>query len=256
MTIQKLNSTVSSSSAKQNFAQNSMYKLSDEQIKMIAFAEPKRRLSNVQKNSIYTLMVGLPIVDSFLNGAMTQGSFAKKSVKFLSHQYRWLGVFAVGSALFGAKRFVNSKSQALDNFNKKHPILSTGIDFAALYGALIGATSVAFSLSNAVNSKFPKLTSFVRENISGKFSKVLDNTKFNKKFVSKFDDYLAKNTYAKKAGTFLAVAAAPVIAIATLLRCSKEANFAVTRANNNYILLNVFNSFFPEKPVERENIDA
>lgn len=252
MTIQNLNSVSISSSQRQSFAGNLLYKLSDEQIKEIAFAEPKRRLLDVQKNSKYALLVGLPIVDSLLKGAMTQGSLAKKTTQFLAQQSRWLGVFAVGSALFGAKRFINKKSETLDNFNKKHPVLSTGIDFVALYGALTGATQLLFSTARVINKKFPKIAS-INNNVEVKFAKFINNSNLNKKYVSKFDEYLTKNDYAKKAGTFLAITAAPIIAIATLLRCSKEANFAASRANNNFILLNMFNQFLPEKPVVEED---
>lgn len=256
MTIQKLNSVAFGSSMKQNFGENSLYKLSDEQIKQIALAEPSRRLQSVKKNSVYTLMVGLPLVDSFLSAAMTDGSLAKKSAKFLAQQSRWLGVFAVGSALFGAKHFINKKSEILDNFNKKHPVLATGVDFAALYGSIVGVGVAASSMLKVINNKFPKLTVVFNKNISNKFSKVLDNSVLNKKYVNKFNNYLAKNSYAKKAGTFFAVTAAPVIAIATILRCSKEANFAASRANNNYILLNLFNRFLPEKPILDDDTQA
>ena len=74
MIIQKLNNTSFGSSMKQNFGENSLYKLSDEQIKSIAISEPSRRLHEVQKNSKYALLVGLPLIDSLLKGVMTQGS--------------------------------------------------------------------------------------------------------------------------------------------------------------------------------------
>lgn len=255
MTIQKLNNTSFGSSTKQNFGENSLYRLSDEQIKSIAISEPSRRLHEVQKNSKYTLLVGVPLVDSLLSGAMTSGSLAKKTTQFLTQQSKWLGVFAVGSALFGAKHFINKKSETLDNFNKKHPVLSTGVDFVALYGALTVAALGTSSLIKAVNKKYPKISDVIERTITSKVGKVLDNTTLNKNFVQKFDAYMAKNNYARKAGAFVALSAAPLMAIAALMRLSKETNFAASRANNNYILLNTFNRFLPEKPVEEENID-
>ena len=57
-------------------------------------------------------------------------------------------------------------------------------------------------------------------------------------------------------GIVLAIATAPIIAIATVIRQNKEIKSAIKEANNNYTLLSMLNRMLPENEEKAQNIDT
>ena len=108
-------------------------KLSDEDLKILASVGPNNRLQKVSQKTVNTLLFTIPIIDSVATGLVKKGQLSSKLSSTAKTAGKWGAVFAVAASLNAVKRFVNSKSDALDKFNKEHAFASTMIDFAVLY---------------------------------------------------------------------------------------------------------------------------
>lgn len=221
-------------------------KLSDNEVKQIALARPYQKISSVRKNALYTIFLSIPVVDSFLKSTMTKGSLYKKSAAFAKNSIHWASVYAVGLSVLGLKKAINNRVETLDNFDKKHPVASFGIDIAVLFTALNTAKSGIEKTKTLLKEKAPELLKTIDKKIKKPVSKWLNKTNLNKKHIKAFDKYIAKHPYSKAAGIVMAVITAPIMALATIIRHNKEVNSAIREANNNYVLLGLFNSLLPE----------
>ena len=227
-------------------------RLSDSEIQKLATTAPKKRLQDVKRKSFYTLILGIPLVDSTLNAAMTSGKLYTKASAFVKNNVKWAGIFAVGAGVLGIKNDINKNIQPLNNFDKKHPAISFGIDVAALFTAYNFAGKGANALKNLAIRKYPKIFHKISNKIEKPLKLVLNHCKINNN-IRTFDKHLTKNPYAKTAGTILLTTAAPLMAISTLVRQNKEINAAINQANKNYVILKAFNSLLPEKTQEQDS---
>ena len=231
-------------------------KLSEDEIQKIAVAKPYQKISDVRKNALYTVFLGIPVADSFIKSTLTSGNLYKKTSTFAKNSAHWAGVYAIGLGVLELKKAINNKVETLDYFDYKHPIASFGVDMTVLYTALSLARLGAEKIKNQIKEKAPQILKSIDKKITKPLSKKLNQTNFSKNQVKTLDKYIAKHPYTKAAGIVLTIATAPIIAIATVVRQNKEINSAIKEANNNYTLLSMLNSMLPENEEKAQNIDT
>lgn len=243
MTISSINSTT---------AQNMgsvvpVRKLSEEEIRNIAIQEPNKKVAQVRNNAMYTLFFGIPVADSLFNAVMTKGPLFQKSSSFAKNIGRWAGIFALSTGLLGARKAITNRSEKLREFEQKNPAVSYGLDIALLITAFGFAKHGYNKLKNVVKEKFPTLLKDFDKKFSQTAKRVLNNSQLNKKYIKSLDKYLEANPYAQKAGKFMTLTIAPIMALATFIRFNKEVNSAVKQANQNYFVLSTLNDLIQNK---------
>ncbi len=222
-------------------------KLSDEDLKILASVGPNNRLQKVSQKTVNTLLFTIPIIDSVATGLVKKGQLSSKLSSTAKTAGKWGAVFAVAASLNAVKRFVNSKSDALDKFNKEHAFASTMIDFAVLYTAFNAVTNAGKNLFEYTKNSFPTIGKTLKNSVLKPSKEFLNNSIINKKIVKPAENYVAKKPYLAGANKITAALLVPTMAIAVLMRYNKEYKNRNENVQTNYNFLKAVNSFLPEK---------
>lgn len=248
MSISKINNGLSFSKTP-NFGSEpfELHKLDDETLYDIASYDAKRRLTEISKKSVKTVLIGVPIADALVSGVAHNGQLASKLSKSASVLGRWGMIFAAGAAVLGAKFAINSQSKTLDNFDRNHRFLSFGVDIGALYGALTLCDKVGVKISSTAKKLAPKMTKTFSERVSQPLKSALNNSVVNHWTVKPFEKFLTNHHHYNAALKTFAVFLAPTIALAAIFRFNKEVNTASDSVESNFIKLKAINDLLPDK---------
>lgn len=222
-------------------------KFSDEDLKTLASVGPDRRFGYVTKNTIKALLITVPLLDTAVSGIVKKGNLSDKLLKSVGTAGKWGAVFAT-AAVFGAvKGYVNSKSETLDNFNKKHSAISTVIDFAVLYTGFNALLNGSKKLFEYTKNSFPKITNGVKNVVSNPLKNFLNNSFVNKKLVKPAEQFVSRHPNLGAANKVTASLLVPTMAAAVLMRFGKEAKNHDKDVQNNYRFLKEINNLLPDK---------
>lgn len=251
MPISKINNSLSFKQTQNPGVEpTKLYRLDDDTLYDIASSDARNRIRKVTNNSLKTVLIGLPVADAVVSGIAHNGQLSSKLTKSASALGKWAGVFAAAAVVLGVKRAVNSKSETLDNLDKNSRFLGFAIDFGALYAAVnifsnLGKVSKAYA-----ETKFPKFFNSFHKYLKQPVKDILNASVINKKIVKPFENYLTKHPHHNAAMKTAAFILAPIVAIATVLRVSKEINYACNTVDENFTFLKAVNNMLPEKNAE------
>ncbi|MBS4760669.1 MAG: hypothetical protein KHX03_08250 [Clostridium sp.] len=221
---------------------SSSQKLSSEEIYELASAQPNKILNKVVKNSLKTIIVGVPVVDSLFSGIAESGSLSQKVFKSARTMGKWGLVFASGAAVIGLKKFVNKHAETLDNFDKKNRAAAIGVDAAAFYAAMTTAFSMKNKTKSLLYKVFPDTAQKINTKLLKPIKRTLDFSVFNKKIVKPFEKYVSKKPYYKPVAKTTALLLAPAISIAAFCRVHNEAKKQRENVFVRYALLSYINN--------------
>lgn len=218
--------------------------LNDEELNYIASFEPNRKLHHTKAGLLNTLFFVLPAADVGITAIAKNSNLSGKLSAGAKQAGRWAGVFAIGAlVLGGVKRIVNKNVPALDNADKKHPVLGFAADFSAMFAGLVGLKALGSSASKLINKNFPKQTAFLQNKVKTPLKNALNNSAFNTKLVQPLNEraFSSVNGWGRSlkiTEAFLApviLTAAIFKGISSLRHNEKEAreNFAVLKTVQN-----------------------
>ena len=133
-------------------------KLTDDDIYQLSTFIPDKKMSKVAANTMKTVFVTIPVLDSVAAAVVKKGSLSSKLKYGTKNALRWGSVIAAGMAVVGTKAAINSKVKPLDDFDKKHPVLSTIVDFSAIYTVYDLFNRGVKTSALAFKELFPKFT--------------------------------------------------------------------------------------------------
>lgn len=226
---------------------NVINKLGDKDMLYLASVGPDRRLSNVASNALKMLFFTIPAADTVFSGLLKSGNLSSKIHKSASTAGKWAAVFTTVAAVFGVKRFVNSRSEFFDNFNKKHPFVSNVIDLGVIFTAFNALTSSLPVIKEQGKKLFPTLADSIKNRVKAPVKTALNNSLLNKKVILKAEKFFAKRPYLNiisKAASYLFV---PAAAIAVFVRFNKEAKLRDEQVAGNYTALKIVNNMIPDE---------
>ena len=209
-------------------------RFSDEELMRFSSEEPDRRFRKVSKKVVNTLLFTIPAVDIAASAIVKKGALASKLKRGLMTAGIWTAAFSAGSAVQSVKKFVNSRSDFFNDFNKNHPFVATLVDFAAIFAAFTAVIQGISYLSFNKNIKEP-------------VKKFLNNTVFNKKLIKPAEEFVLKRPSIAKAGKISAVLLVPAMFTGVLARLLAEAKKRDENIVNNYVFLKHINNFIPDK---------
>ena len=209
-------------------------RFSDEELMRFSSEEPDRRFRKVSKKVVNTLLFTIPAVDIAASAIVKKGALASKLKRGLMTAGIWTAAFSAGSAVQSVKKFVNSRSDFFNDFNKNHPFVATLVDFAAIFAAFTAVIQGISYLSFNKNIKEP-------------VKKFLNNTVFNKKLIKPAEEFVLKRPCIAKAGKISAVLLVPAMFAGVLARLLAEAKKRDENIVNNYVFLKHINNFIPDK---------
>lgn len=222
-------------------------RFSDEELMRFSSEEPDRRFRKVSKKVVNTLLFTIPAVDIAASAIVKKGALASKLKRGLMTAGIWTAAFSAGAAVQSVKKFVNSRSDYFNDFNKNHPFVATLVDFAAIFAAFTAVIQGISYLSSGVKKNFPeKLTKF-NKNIKEPVKKFLNNSAFNKKLIKPAEEFVLKRPSIAKAGKISAVLLVPAMFTGVLARLLAEAKKRDENIVNNYVFLKYINNFIPDK---------
>ena len=221
---------------------SSSQKLSSDEIFELASAQPNKILNQVVKNSLKTIIVGVPVVDSLFSGITESGALSQKMFKSAKTMGKWGLVFASGAAVMGIKKFVNKRAETFDNFDKKNKAAALGVDAAAFYAAITAAFSLKNKAKSLLCNLFPGTAKKINTKLLNPIKKMLDSSVCNKKVVKSFEKYVAKKPYYKPVTRATALLLAPAISIAAFCRVHNEAKKQKENVFVRYALLSYINN--------------
>ncbi len=229
---------------------SSINKLTDEEIKFYSALEPNKRFVNVSKN-VYKALLVIPLVDVVASTVTKNGTLASKVLKGSKTAAVWAAAFAAGTLISGIKSAVNSKSEFFDNVNMNHPVASTVVDIAAMYGAFAGILTSASAIKNKITSKFPAFTERLSSSVKNPVKNLLNKSLINKKIVLPSEKYLKKHVDLLKTNKLFASLVVPVLFTGVLVRYLNEAKYRDNTANENYRFLKSINDSMPDTESEK-----
>ena len=172
-----------------------------------------------------------------MRGIMQEGQLSTKMAQYGKSLGAWAGILATATGVFGVKKVVNSNFEKLDNFDKKHPFLSFGVDILALGGTYSAVTGYGAKMVKAVKKVLPETFLTSLNNFKTKTVDMLNNSKLNTKLVTKFDSLMANKPALKSVGNTMALLVAPAIIIATAIKLNKSINKEKQQADENFVFL-------------------
>lgn len=209
-------------------------RFSDEELMRFSSEEPDRRFRKVSKKVVNTLLFTIPAVDIAASTIVKKGALASKLKRGALTAGIWTAAFSAGSAVQSVKKFVNSRSDFFNDFNKNHPFVATLVDFAAIFAAFTAVIQGISYLSFNKNIKEP-------------VKKFLNNSAFNKKLIKPAEEFVLKRPSIAKAGKISAVLLVPAMFTGVLARFLAEAKKRDENIVNNYVFLKHINNFIPDK---------
>lgn len=216
-------------------------KLSDVDLFFISSYEPDKKFTKVADNALKTLLVTIPILDTVLSGAIKSGNLSSKLFKSLSTAGKWGAVFTAGTAVAATKSIINSKVEKLDNFDKKHPLLSTFADFFAIYCTFDFLLRAGNKTLSYVDKKFPKFLSHLDKFIAQPLKSGLNKSYINNKMVIPADKFMMKRPYLASSTKLLASLIVPAMTMASIIRFDKELKNRNAQIEKNISLLRSIN---------------
>lgn len=216
-------------------------KLTDDDIYQLSTFIPDKKMSKVAANTLKTAFVTIPVLDSIAAAVVKKGHLASKLKFGAKNALRWGSVFAAGLAVAGTKTAVNSRVKPLDDFDKKHPLLSTVVDFAAIYTAYDLFNKGVKTSAVAFKELFPKFTQKVNKNVYNPVKNILNNSIINKKIIQPAEKFVAKRPYLGRTNKFSALMLAPAMLVASFVRYKKEENNRNEQVKNNMNFLQALN---------------
>lgn len=225
-------------------------KFSNEDIYALSTYAPDKKMSKVAANSLKTIFVTIPVIDTVVAAAIKNGGLSSKLKAGAGNALRWGSVFAAGFAVMGTKSAINSKLKPLDDFDNKHPVLATIIDFSAIYTAwdlLNKGTQTAVS---SVKELLPNFTQKLNKNVYNPVKEFLNNSLLNKKIILPAEKFVEKRPYLGNANKFSAMMLVPAMVTASLIRYNKELKNRNEQVERNMQLLNEINDSIPDEVIE------
>lgn len=229
-------------------------KLSEDELRFFSSLEPDRRFFNVSKNVMKTLLIAVPAIDIAASTLTKRGNLSAKLLKGTKSAAMWGSAFAAGSVVSCVKKAVNSSSEFFDNFNKKHAVAGTAIDFAAIYGTFALILNSANALKNAITSKFPAAASKINSGVKEPVKNLVNKSLLNKKLILPVETYLAKKPQVAKANKLFASLLVPTIFAGVVLRYIHEAKRHDKACSDNYKFLKNVNELAVQYNKESDKI--
>ncbi len=149
-----------------------------------AYAAKDRKYS---EGTYKAALLGIPALDVFSRTIMKSGTMSQKGAFAAKAAGGWLGVFGLGAAYSVAVNKIMSVSPVARDFNDKHPIISTILNIAGIWGVLAGAQKLAGQVKTVIPKILPKSGSFSAEhigNVAKGIGAKLDKSSLNTKVVS------------------------------------------------------------------------
>ena len=247
MYISKINSAINSNS--QSFGSEQerpkLKRLSDDDIYTIASYGPKQRFSKVAKNVTGTVLIGIPLAAGIFSGLAKRGNLSTRLSASAKELGNWALIIASGTVLMGMKRFINNRIEKLDNFDKKHGIVSFGIDFAALYGILALMKKAGSNLKSSITKHMPSQINWLKTTVKEPMKKRLNSSFVSEYAVKPLENFMTKHPHYEKTTGIMAALAVPVIGIASITRLLSEAKSAARNTDYNYNRLQSINQLLP-----------
>lgn len=161
---------------------NAFVNLDDASIRQLAAIKTSQNIDTKKHKRIdNALDCALPLA-----GGLSAAAYAAKGTRltnFAKGAFGW-GLFLAGiGATFGLERFAKQKSEKIDEFSKKHPILSIATSCVVAYGAGV----LAIRGGSKALGKFAGTDAY--KTIAQKASKVADKVNTNK-YVAKASEHL------------------------------------------------------------------
>lgn len=229
---------------------NNVKKLSDDEIYALSAYLPDKKMSKVAANTMKTLLVTVPVLDTAATALVKKGNLATKIKAGAKSAGKWGAVLAAGAAVAGMKNLVNSHVEPLDKLDKKHPVLSTIIDFSAIYTAFDMVNKGACAFKDVVKSKFPDFVQKADRHVYQPVKKVLNNSFVNKKLVMPAEKFVEKRPYLGIANNISAFVLMPAMIVASYIRYSKELTNRNLQVQNNINILTAVNNAIAEDSQE------
>ena len=221
-------------------------KLSDNDIYKLSSSMPDERLSKVAKNMAKTLFLTIPVLDTIASAAVKKGNLSAKLKRGIVNAGRWASVFAAGASVAGVKSVVYSKSKMLDDFDRKHPVVSTIVDFSAIYTAFNFVNKGFKTVSASFKELFPSFTNNVKNNFYTPLKNIVNNSFINKKLVIPVENFVNKRPYLGRANKFSAMMLVPAMVMASFVRYEKEIKHRNITVDNNIGLRKAVNDIMPD----------
>lgn len=229
-------------------------KLSEDELRFFSSLEPDRRFFNVSKKVMKTLLIAVPAIDIAASTLTKRGNLSAKLLKGTKSAAMWGSAFAAGSVVSGVKKAVNSRSEFFDNFDKKHAVAGTAIDFAAIYGTFALILNSANVLKNTITSKFPAAASKINSGVKEPVKNLVNKSLLNKKLIQPVETYLAKKPQVAKANKLFASLLVPTIFAGVVLRYIHEAKRHDKACSDNYKFLKNVNELAAQYNKESDEI--
>ena len=236
LTVNHQNSSKNFKSGDSNYG-----KYTDRELYEVASFVPDKKLSNVAQNAVKTFLIAVPAIDIAVSAFTKKGALASKVKNAAVNSAFWATAFASAAAVFKTKKAVNKNSQLLDDFNKKHRVTSTFIDFAVVFAAFKGAINGINKIGSIVKENLPEKTQIINNKVVKPLKTFLNNSLVNKKLVQPLENYFQKNSVASKAIKTTARLTVPTVMLATILRFAVELNKRNENVENNFYILKAIN---------------
>lgn len=216
-------------------------KFSEDEIYRLSAFVPDKKMSEVAKNTVKTMFVTIPVIDSVIAGAVKKGNLASKLKYGAINAGRWGGVIATGLSVFAAKNAVNSKVKPLDDFNKNHPILATIVDLGAICTGLNLLNEGIATTASSFKELFPKFVDKTNRHVYLPVKNVLNNSLINKKLVLPAEKFVEKRPYLGRANKLSSLMVVPAMFIASFVRYNKELKNRDEQVKSNMQFLSALN---------------
>ena len=222
-------------------------KISDDEIYALSAFVPDKKMSKVAENTMKAALVTIPIVDTVVSSAVKKGNLSAKLKYGVQNTLRWGSVIAAGLAVTGAKAAINSKVKPLDDFDKKHPVVSKIIDFAAMFTAYDFFNNGIKTSAVAFKELFPGVANSMNKKVYAPVKNFLNNSFVNRKIVQPAEKFVEKRYYLGRANKFAAFMAAPAMFVAAFVRCHREEKNRNEQVNRNMNFLYALNEAVANK---------
>ena len=222
-------------------------KLTDDDIYQLSTFIPDKKMSKVAANTMKTVFVTIPVLDSVAAAVVKKGSLSSKLKYGTKNALRWGSVIAAGMAVVGTKAAINSKVKPLDDFDKKHPVLSTIVDFSAIYTVYDLFNRGVKTSALAFKELFPKFTNNMNNKVYNPIKNLLNNSIVNKKLVQPAEKFVEKRPYLGRTNKLSALMLAPAMLVASFVRYNREEKNRNEQVENNMKFLHAINDVIADK---------
>ncbi len=222
-------------------------KLTDDDIYQLSTFIPDKKMSKVAANTMKTVFVTIPVLDSVAAAVVKKGSLSTKLKYGTKNALRWGSVIAAGMAVVGTKAAINSKVKPLDDFDKKHPVLATIVDFSAIYTVYDLFNRGVKTSALAFKELFPKFTNNMNNKVYNPIKNLLNNSIVNKKLVQPAEKFVEKRPYLGRTNKLSALMLAPAMLVASFVRYNREEKNRNEQVENNMKFLHAINDVIADR---------